>query len=71
MTIKWKDPEGTADWKDKEELLEWAKKADKGYCTSVGDIVHETKDYIIICADKNTNGDVGSCTLIYKSLIIK
>ena len=69
--ITWRDPESQSKWMDGEELEEWIQKVTHPpFCENIGTIVKETKDYLIICGDKNV-ADVGSCTLIYKSLITK
>ena len=69
--ITWKDPESESEWMDLDGVRAWAKKSIEKPSQSVGWIALENPKYLIICGDKNSLGHVGSCTLIYKSLVVK
>lgn len=67
--IEWRDHESRTEWVDNNELDNWLKEDMR--CVSVGYIVKESKDAIIICAEKSSNKEYSNCTKILKSAIIK
>ena len=68
--IFWRDHASNAKWLDKDELQAWIKEQKEDVCESIGKVVYEDRDVVVIAADKNAN-EVGSCSLIYKKLVVK
>ena len=75
IKISWKDPAGISDeWLTIKELIEKAEKRDKISCSTVGWLLYENKNYIIIaatCDNKIEEPNYHDTSMIFKKLITK
>lgn len=70
--IYWRDISGLSDrWMDKEELIEEAQKAFNTECITVGWVIHETDDYLLVSATTDQDGEYHDASMIMKSVILK
>ena len=70
--IFWRDAHTFGDWTDKKEMQEWAKKSYDEPNVSFGQLVEETKEYIVIASSLTKSKDlIGDITMIPKCLIYK
>lgn len=69
VKIIWIDPTSESAWQNEKEIDKWAIEVSKEKCISVGWIIRENKDYIIIASDRNDAGEWANTNLIYKSLV--
>jgi len=67
ICVEWTDPDTRDGWKDPEAVLKEVGEP----VVSVGMLVHETEDTIILCMDWAKDGDVNSRGRIPKSLVTK
>ena len=70
--IFWRDAHTFGDWTDKKEMQEWAEKSYDEPNVSFGQLVEETKKYIVIASSLTKTKDlIGDITMIPKCLICK
>lgn len=70
--IYWKDISGLSDrWMDKKDLIEEAEKAFNNECITIGWVIHETPEYVLICATKGLDGEWHDASMIMTSVIYK
>ena len=65
--VRWLDHESEATWQDDNDLDKWLK--EDSVCESVGYVVRESEDVLIICAEKSGSGEYGNCSKILKKVI--
>lgn len=75
MTIEivyWRDIAGISEhWQTKDELMVEAEKVYKEECVTIGEVIYETDDYIIICATFDGDERYHDASVIMKSVIIR
>jgi hypothetical protein len=69
--ITWKDHFSETGWKDKDELEKWVKDRKKHPCVSIGQIVYEDDDVIVLAGSHDGEDSHGDFMAIYKNHIIK
>lgn len=70
-TVSWRDHTSDPSWKSDKELKKWGDTCYNALCTSIGHIVFDAKNYIIVAGEKDGDGNHGNCTMILKSAITK
>ena len=70
--IYWRDAHTFGDWTDITESKKWAKEEYDKPNISFGQLIEETKNYILIASSLTKSKDlIGDITMIPKSLVIK
>ena len=78
VKVIWKDIAGVSSgdnsgaWLSKEEALEESQKLFDSEYITIGEIIQETKDFIVIAATKDLEGDLYSdVSMIPKSVVVR
>lgn len=66
--VVWRDHEGLPGWSSAVDLEEWAK-VDTTTCVSVGILVHESEDSIVLSSSVHSDGWGDSLKLLKSSII--
>jgi hypothetical protein len=70
--IYWRDINGLSDhWMTKDELVKEALKSFLVNCVSVGDVVYENDDFVIISSTFDGDDKYHDASMIMKSVIVK
>lgn len=69
--IRWKDHFSDSSWRDEDDIKEWVTKHKKKFCTTVGRIIYQDDDILVMCASDDGDDSYGDLMAIYKNHIIK
>lgn len=70
-TVHWLDHASDCVWKNLEDVKTWVKEQKKKPCVTVGEIIYEDKDVIVMTDGNDGHGNFGNTSLIFKKLIVK
>jgi len=72
VKIYWKDAASSEAWEDLNEVRDWASKTYVTPCETVGELILDTDDYVVVAASNNGEKTLyGDKVLIPKTLIDK
>lgn len=69
--VEWQDHGSEQTWVAPEDLKEWANKQLREFKADIsnkskGDVVLETKHYIVVASEYDSEGNIGNRTIIFK-----
>lgn len=69
--VTWKDHFSETGWKDSDELEKWVKKNKAKLCTSVGKIVYQDEEILVLAGSHDGDESHGDFMAIYKNHIVR
>lgn len=69
--VTWKDHFSDSSWMDIHEIQEWVEKSKKEPCITIGELVYQDDDVIVLSATDDGSGNRGDLMGIYKNHVIR
>ena len=69
--VTWKDHFSDSSWKDEKEIREWVEECKSEPCVTIGDVVYQDEDVLVLSATTDGGDNRGDLMGIYKNHIIK
>lgn len=71
VTVHWHDHSSNNSWSSLEDIKKWVKETKEKPCVTVGVLIYEDKDVIVLTDGHDGGENFGNQTLIFKKLIVK
>ena len=69
--VTWKDHFSDSSWKDDKEIKTWVEECKKELCSTIGAVVYQDDEVIVMSASKDGGDSYGDLMCIYKNHITR